>query len=273
MFSSQSLAPEAFTLLRPADTSVGEFGCVAPNSALVYCLPEHLRACELRDGAIFLDLKRNRYFAVGQREVEALRMLCMNWPQPKARTGLAIDDPLSTHETHVIAIELVERGLLSPPQTDAPHTCGALDPAGAHTAIDQLGVEPAPLTTIDVARFMQACMWARRAAQGRSLHEVARELSAAKSRRDPGASLNIRKAAQLTGKFRRLRPWAFSAKNQCLFHALALTRFLMLHDEYAVWIIGVKTRPWSAHSWVQHASVALDATPESLCDYTPILVV
>jgi len=81
------------------------------------------------------------------------------------------------------------------------------------------------------------------------------------------------RAVELVCLFRRLRPLAFTAKDQCLFHALALVRFLAFYSVFPVWVVGVRTRPWAAHSWVQQGTLLLDSNPEHVCEYTPILSV
>jgi hypothetical protein len=108
----------------------------------------------------------------------------------------------------------------------------------------------------------------------RSLYSIASELHFSKQRqRAQGAAEYDVELAALVRQFRRLRPYAFAAHDQCLFHALTLTRFLGAHGVYPTWVIGVRLRPWGAHSWVQHDHWLLDATPEAVREYTPILAV
>ena len=45
------------------------------------------------------------------------------------------------------------------------------------------------------------------------------------------------------------------------------------YDVYPTWVIGVRTKPWAAHSWVQQGTLLLDANPEQVCDYSPILAI
>jgi hypothetical protein len=70
-----------------------------------------------------------------------------------------------------------------------------------------------------------------------------------------------------------MRPFAFTSLDQCLFHALALTRFVNDSGQLATWVIGVRLRPWGAHSWVQQNHRVLDTTPEIVREYAPILAV
>jgi hypothetical protein len=73
--------------------------------------------------------------------------------------------------------------------------------------------------------------------------------------------------------FRRLRPYAFAAKDQCLFHALSLLKFLAQYNIHPTWVIAVRPTPWAAHSWLQLGTLVLDCTPEEISGYTPILAI
>ena len=74
-------------------------------------------------------------------------------------------------------------------------------------------------------------------------------------------------------QFRQLRLYSLTTLDQCLFHALALCRFLSPFGVFPSWVIGVRTHPWGAHSWVQCGDLVLDDTPEHVLEYTPLLIV
>jgi hypothetical protein len=73
--------------------------------------------------------------------------------------------------------------------------------------------------------------------------------------------------------FKRLRPLLFTARGACLFDSLALCIFLSRYRLFPRWVFGVTTRPFEAHSWVQHREVVFNDTPEHVGSFTPILVV
>jgi hypothetical protein len=79
--------------------------------------------------------------------------------------------------------------------------------------------------------------------------------------------------AEKVASFQRLRPYWFAAQDQCLFHALALRHFLRAYGIAVSWVIGVRTLPWGAHSWLQTNNCLIDATPEEVREYVPILCV
>ena len=51
--------------------------------------------------------------------------------------------------------------------------------------------------------------------------------------------------------FNKLRPLVFTARDRCLLDSLALINFLAAQQLYPSWVLGVKTSPFRAHSWVQ----------------------
>jgi hypothetical protein len=72
--------------------------------------------------------------------------------------------------------------------------------------------------------------------------------------------------------FRGLRRFFYSEKDRCLFSALSLMYFLRRYGHCPLWVIGVNTPPFAAHSWVQDGPTALDGDPTIICRYVPILV-
>jgi hypothetical protein len=130
------------------------------------------------------------------------------------------------------------------------------------------------VTTTHVANFVAAFLWARGSLAWRPLWEIVETHRAQKAlhscRMGPAHMLEV---AGLVGAFRRMRPFIFAAEGRCLLHALTLIRFLRGYGFYAEWVIGVATRHWGAHSWVQWGDYLLDTNPDKVCRFTPILVV
>ena len=239
-----------------------------------YWLPPHVRACSTASGTVLLDLRRNRYFGVGIKETLAMSSLAANWnPGSPSGARFAEDaEPLPLEDAVRIADKLVQAGLLS---NDTPQPA-AFTPTeiDLNTLLTSVGHELNRKSAVrlgHIISFLRACTWARRAVRSRTLYVVAEEVGRRKN--EAGAPFDATRAVELVGIFRRLRPHTFAARDQCLFHALALVRFLSDHGLYPTWVIGVRTKPWAAHSWVQHGALLLDANPEQVCDYTPILAI
>lgn len=72
--------------------------------------------------------------------------------------------------------------------------------------------------------------------------------------------------------FRQVRPWIYTARNNCLFDALVFTDYLLRLGFDAVFVIGVRTRPFEAHAWTQIGTALVDDLPERVQTFTPIVV-
>lgn len=239
-----------------------------------YWLPSHVRACSTATGTVLLDLRRNRYFGVGHKETTVLRSFAGNWDSPATPSASFASDaePLPMQDALRIADKLVEAGLLS----DIAPTPAAFAPTQVDldSLLTSVGHEIDRKSSIrwrHIVAFVRACTWARRSVRSRTLYLVAEDIGRQKSA--AGASFDADRAIELVGIFRRLRPHTFAARDQCLFHALALVRFMASFDVHPTWVIGVRTKPWAAHSWVQHGTLLLDSNPEEVCEYTPILAI
>jgi hypothetical protein len=227
-----------------------------------YWIPPHVRVCPLL---------ANRYFGIGTRETRALSTLALNWNEASG-PGAAVE-PLAPDAAIAMAEALMDAGLLSR-EAPADHAspCGApADLSGALTSAGhELSRETSPRLAHIVA-FIGALAWTRRALRSRSLYSIACEVRDRKV--SAGGAFDPQQAIELVGLFRRLRPHTFAARDRCLFHSLALLRFMARHAVFPTWVIGVRAKPWGAHAWVQQDKLLLDANPEHVCEYTPILTV
>lgn len=114
-------------------------------------------------------------------------------------------------------------------------------------------------------RFVIACLWARSVVARGALVRAAADLSALKWR--------CANEVDVQTEFReyvRLRPW-FPGAHACLFDSLALSRYMMDAGQSVDWVVGVKARPFAAHSWVEHAGDILNDDRETCGPFTEIL--
>lgn len=236
-----------------------------------FWVPTYIRACPTTTGAVVLDLKRCRYFGIGANELNALMSfgadMTLSGAVPPCQSSISQSDiPLRTIEA------LIAAGLLArEPPTEAAVPSPRIDLDGTLMSVGYEIHCRAPTHAAHLVNFLRACAWAWRAKHYRTLYEIVREVGAAKSRFSH--PLDIELTSELACTFRRLRPLAFATREQCLFHALALVKFLSFYRMFPTWVIGVRARPWSAHSWVQTGNLLLDANPEHVCEYTPILTI
>jgi hypothetical protein len=220
---------------------------------------------------ILLDLERNRYFGIGTRETRALSTLALNWNE--ANGAGAEVEPLPPDTAIVMADALIDAGLLSreAPADRASLCSAAPDLSGALTSAGHELSRETSLRLAHISAFLGALAWTRRALRTRTLYSIACELRDRKAA--AAGSFDRQRAIELVGIFRRLRPHTFAARDRCLFHSLALVRFMSRHAVFPTWMIGVRAKPWGAHAWVQQDKLLLDANPEHVCEYTPILTV
>jgi hypothetical protein len=81
----------------------------------------------------------------------------------------------------------------------------------------------------------------------------------------------LQRAKELTTIYEALRIWAYTARDACLLDSLMLADFLRRQQIPAHLLIGVATKPFSAHAWVQLDNFVLNDTVERVQGFTPIL--
>lgn len=238
-----------------------------------YWLPAHVYTSRVPGGTIFLDLRRNRYLGIGETETQVLRRHVANWQD----AGPALEQG-SINEAAAARIldALVGLALLQPEvEGIRPFSPTSIGLHEARLGLEAFQASSRPIRMLDSWRFLRSCLWAHCVLRSSSLYDAARAVehfrqAAGGSISSPADPARIHRCVQI---FRRLRPYAFAAHGRCLFQALALARFLQYYRASALWVIGVRVRPWAAHSWVQQDDLVLDGTPESVRGYTPILAV
>jgi len=129
-----------------------------------------------------------------------------------------------------------------------------------------------PVREAHLLAFLKSYAGALIDLRARSLFAVVHRIGRQKThcRTSCGAD-ELDKLAALVSVFRRIRHYFFTGDGKCLLHALTLTRYLGLYGICPTFVIGVRTSPWSAHAWVEHAGHTLDATPEKIRSFHPIL--
>jgi hypothetical protein len=269
-------------------------------------IPPHVYVCATRNGSVLLDLKRDRYFGLGQDESELLARAVDSWPPPAWPLTATRDEAPEPASVIRLCDSLLKDGLLVPgegSESRGPRSTGLAPstprqreslrwensfqgprPPGYPTTphidmkVDFVSVGDewqADGTTrvADVLHFAAAYLRAWYSLRRRPLSSTVRAVHARKLRWQRAGGFETTRAAELVDVFRRLRPFVFAAEGRCLLHALTLVEFLSFYDLFPDWVIGVTTQPWGAHSWVQSGKFLLDTNPEKVCHFTPILVV
>jgi len=235
------------------------------SAARQFYLRDRVHYCETSDGVVFLDLRRGKYIGLGGTELQSIA------PYLNAST-----DPGEASKNIESSLDyLVAQDLLTtdPSQgRDGAPPCRDVPVVAAADLFEHM----APKISIGQAlRFLTACARAAFKLRFRSLGNAVATVRRRKLRRsNHGRRVPSEgELLELVSIFVKLRPLVFSDYCKCLFDSLALTEFLAANDVYADWTLGVKTQPFSAHSWVQMTGIVLNDTPERVSAFSPILIV
>jgi hypothetical protein len=234
-----------------------------------WLLSPHVRICTLADAAVLLDLRADRYYGLPQRQSAALSLVVRGWP------SLAQDESLPCDPWHAEALahELAGRGLLT---QDGSRGRSAV-PVVLPRIEEQLHVwDRADWSAIRAAHCCAfAIAWARATLELRlrRFAQIVASVERRKAGRMEGSSFDQVKARLLMHVFRALRPLFYTTIDRCLLDSLVLIEFLALYGQFPTWVIGVRTGPFAAHSWVQHDQYVLNGAPTFVRAFTPILAV
>lgn len=234
-------------------------------------LSAHVRACAIDHQVILLDLRANRYVGIGGAASAALAERVEGWPaQASASVPLFKDtapDKLAQH--------LVSQGLLTDCEQEPFRACVVARAPDEPTAsldladITLQSTAGAPRLAGFLTCAVRTAWWLR----SRSLQSIATIISSRRARSnvktDAGELAHLKQCAAV---YERLRPLLLTAQERCLFDSLALTNFLATEGLFPQWIIGVKTAPFGAHSWVQAGSTVLNDQHDYVRRFRPILV-
>lgn len=232
-----------------------------------YRLADHVRACHVDGQVILLDLHHDRYIGVAGPLASAAGHWVADWSTADPQDGEA---PASSVVESWVS-KLQKTGLLVDTPT-TPRKRDRLEKASETLAMSDLpqwrGVQWRRMAAISCATFV-ASRWLKR----RSLAGIAATLCS--MRRGPGQTADEPSEALRCASswYLRMRPFVISSQDRCLHDSLTLLHFLATERLYPRWVIGVRTRPFAAHSWVQAEHLVLNDLHENVRAYTPILVV
>jgi hypothetical protein len=235
-----------------------------------YALAEHVFVCLNGEHLVFLDLKKDRYWALEASSTAGLASLVGGWPVRAAEAGATGEAPAP--DTSAIADVLNGRGLLSESTSGKDAT-----PVSAQTPVSELlqEAELAPGSPVySPLRFVKAALIAKFVLRIWPFERVIARVRRRKAVEGSKVSApDLQYARKLVEAFDRYRIYVFSSKNECLYDSLALLEFLAHFGVYPDWVFGVQTRPFNAHCWVQYGGVVFNDTVEHVSGYTPIMVV
>jgi hypothetical protein len=250
-----------------------------------YLLACHVFVCVQGEHVVFLDVRKDRYFALESAMTAGLGRLVPGWPVPAPRAADFVrqdagsaapalaEEPNRAPFTAVIAL-LLEKGILiADPAEGKSAEATVAEPLRAELTAEDLD-ERARIGPLLFARFVSAAIRARLHLKHRTFESV---LERVRSRGERGrvkaCAVPAPELHRLIGAFATLRPFFFAAKDACLFDALSLSEFLAGYGVFPNWVFGVQSRPFAAHCWLQLGGVLLNDTIDHVKRYTPIMVV
>lgn len=252
-------------------------------------LASHVRACQCDGHIILLDLRRSRYLGIEASASRVLAQRIQHWPTSSQNEDHSHDHDLGSSATADLLHKLVSRGLvvkaLAPSTGDdvppRPAECDGLEEATSTIELDQAleeasGRNRTSRAATSIRRSLQfarsvacAACWIR----CRSLQSIASDVARRRARLQGPQVGDIESMKPRVAAYERLRPFVFTARDECLLDSLALINFLA-HDGLAPrWVLGVRTGPFGAHAWVQAGHTVLSDLHEYVRQFRPILVV
>lgn len=222
--------------------------------------------CITEDAAVFLDLGRNQYVGL-----EATYL-------PVLRSVMTSENPGTLH-TEELVDKLREAGLVCDDQRNGrpliPTSVEVADtllvPMDADVTADvRSHVRPHHIANLFISYALASLSF-----RLCSLKRAVRRVETIKNRkaRSGDTALDLDAARRLVQIFEYLRPLLYTSQDKCLLDSLTLIEFLARYDVFPTWILGVRTGPFRAHSWVQHSRYVFNDSPGHTRAYVPILAI
>jgi hypothetical protein len=212
----------------------------------------HVSFAIVEDRALFLDLRRDRYFGLQPDAARAFEILRAD------PAGVVTDSPS--------AAALLATGLVSEADEPGAFLEPRIPPAEFELERDS-GLRATPHDVVETA-FLVAR--SRRALRSRRLDRILEEH---RSRGvDPSSGRPAEQGLALAQRFRCARDWV-PVRSSCLQDSLALHDWLARRGALAQLVLAVKLNPFAAHCWVQLGQTVLNDAPDRIAAFTPILVI
>jgi Transglutaminase-like superfamily len=239
-----------------------------PATNPAYYLGAHAYCCEFDDGAIILDLRGDTYLGIDAQHLSHLRNCIVNWPESD-RHGRHAEHHNSSASESLIA-DLLARKILSTLPT-VRHSGVPMNVTTAQTLAPAVMRKRIP--AVHIVQFASALLLvAVHLKNGRleSLLDWLHQRQSCVRSEDAAAGQDL---IRQLASFRWLRTWCYTTQRHCLFDSLVLSVYLTFAMIPCALVIGVTTKPFLAHAWVQRGASVLNDTAEHVRDFKCILSV
>jgi hypothetical protein len=233
-----------------------------------YFLAAHAYCCEFDDGAILLDLRGDTYLGIDARHLSNLRSCIVNWPESARRGRNAEHHDISASES--LIADLLARKILST-SARARHAGVPINVATAQTVAPAVTRRRIPI--VHIVQFAVAFLLVALLIKSGRLESLLNWLGQRQSRTRSGNATAGQDLVWRLASFLWLRTWCYTAQRHCLFDSLVLSVYLTLATVPCALVIGVTTKPFLAHAWVQIGESVLNDTAEHVQDFKCILTV
>jgi hypothetical protein len=238
-----------------------------------YAVPDHVYTCATEAGVVVLDARRGKYSIVPGDRARSLEVLVQGWPRLPLAEAVAGNQ---TAPSSTLLNSLVRGGIVMPVTDPRLRVCvRAVVSVAQEALLDALAArERTKIRWRHVVTFSLSVTYAIVMLKCRPFEALLHNLRRRKERRATApAKHSIAHIRECVRIFSWLRPFAYAESDACLFDSVVLTDFLYRQGVSVDLLIGVRIRPFVAHSWVQTEGLALNGLPEYLAAYTPILSV
>ena len=194
------------------------------------------------DSAVLLDTKSNRYLGLQADQAGALQR-ALGLP------AAAQYPPVTESDVATFAASLEARGILAATEQRTADIAAPPVTAPTWSLVDAPPQTPVGINAryaCQILRwFAQTAFWLSRGRLDTALAQLRKRHAVRKPLRTPDESI------EPVSRFDTVRPYIYSSKDKCLLDSLVLAQFLAAHGVSATFLIGVRTLPFAAHSWVQ----------------------
>lgn len=209
----------------------------------------------IEDRAVFLDLRRDRYF----------RLL----PEIDAVFGRHVQAPLALRPEHPPPRSMIANGLLVTALPDAMPIAPVAMEVPRHSLLEREQT-PEPRELVAFARCARSLLGSALALRRGGLWWLIQRLRRQKEslglyQRDNDRTEAVARQFQIWRGFVPVRP-------VCLVDSLALLDVLLRLEHRADLVFGVRLDPFAAHCWVQTETVILNDAVDHARNFRPILV-
>jgi len=211
--------------------------------------------CEVSDRLLFLDLYADRYFLIAEDAERSLREViggCSFGSEQRQALG-----------------GLLRAGILLETSDDRVPQCFE-SPSAPTTSLLDGSARPARLR--ECVKALSMLSVARVQLRFAALHVILGRLEASKASQPDSASYSSQRLQEVADAFE----WTsrmIRSHDQCLARSLAATRRLTVLGVPAELVIGVRLRPFAAHSWTQVKHFLVNDHIDTVRTYTPILAI